>query len=127
MGCVTFLVAYLLTIYFIIINLSDFPVYPAITSYNNPLSLSLPFPHRCTGAYATALVINGVGLLAFRDPHGIRPLCLGRKGPKEGHETDKESAGGVTGSGTATVGYAVASESVAIDALSMRYVCRYMT
>mmetsp|Transcript_16564 Transcript_16564/g.24915 ORF Transcript_16564/g.24915 Transcript_16564/m.24915 type:complete len:562 (-) Transcript_16564:144-1829(-) len=57
---------------------------------------------RCKGAYAVTLLINGVGLLAFRDPHGIRPLCYGARKQTNGPPT----------------GYAVASESVAIDALA---------
>lgn len=52
---------------------------------------------RCRGGYAIVSVVLGLGLLAFRDPHGIRPLVLGRR----------ESAAGVE--------YAVASESVALD------------
>ncbi len=52
---------------------------------------------RCRGGYAIVSVVLGLGLLAFRDPNGIRPLVLGRR----------ESAAGVE--------YAVASESVALD------------
>jgi amidophosphoribosyltransferase len=45
-------------------------------------------------------------MLAFRDPHGIRPLCFGtRKNPSV-------RTGGILGEG-----YAFASESVAIDAM----------
>ncbi len=54
---------------------------------------------RCVGGYAVVSVVLGLGLVAFRDPHGIRPLVLGRRDTAEGAE------------------YAVASESVAFDIL----------
>jgi len=54
--------------------------------------------HRCQGAYAAVAMIPGFGLVAFRDPHGIRPLCYGYRDTDKGRE------------------WMVASESVAIDA-----------
>ena len=54
---------------------------------------------RCKGGYAVVSVVLGLGLVAFRDPHGIRPLVLGKRMHAEGIE------------------YAVASESVALDVL----------
>ncbi|ABV86946.1 amidophosphoribosyltransferase [Shewanella pealeana] len=55
------------------------------------------------GAYAVAAMIIGQGLVAFRDPFGIRPLVLGK------HET---------ASGTE---YMIASESVALDAVGFEF------
>jgi amidophosphoribosyltransferase len=55
--------------------------------------------HRCSGGYAVVAMIIGYGIVAFRDPHGIRPIVLGTR------KTD----GGVE--------RMVASESVALDAL----------
>jgi glutamine phosphoribosylpyrophosphate amidotransferase len=34
---------------------------------------------RCAGGYACVSMIIGYGLLGFRDPNGIRPLCYGRR------------------------------------------------
>ncbi|HYG13854.1 MAG TPA: amidophosphoribosyltransferase [Methylophilaceae bacterium] len=54
---------------------------------------------RCRGAYAVVAMIANFGLLAFRDPHGIRPLVIGRHESEQGVE------------------YVIASESVALDVL----------
>ncbi|MCG6345390.1 amidophosphoribosyltransferase [Vibrio fluvialis] len=55
------------------------------------------------GAYAVTAMIIGHGMIAFRDPHGIRPLCLG-----------KREVNGRTE-------YMVASESVALDAVGFDF------
>mmetsp|Transcript_6498 Transcript_6498/g.18034 ORF Transcript_6498/g.18034 Transcript_6498/m.18034 type:complete len:532 (-) Transcript_6498:351-1946(-) len=34
---------------------------------------------RCRGGYAVVLLIHNVGVLCFRDPWGIRPLCVGKR------------------------------------------------
>lgn len=54
----------------------------------------------CRGGYAVVMLINSLGLLAFRDPFGIRPLCFG----------SRPSATGGTD-------YAISSESCAINCL----------
>ena len=67
-------------------------IFDAVTSVFN----------RCNGAYAVVSMIANFGLLAFRDPHGIRPLVIGIKETEAGPE------------------YVVASESVAVDVLGFR-------
>ena len=59
---------------------------------------------RCVGGYAVVATVLGLGLVAFRDPHGIRPLVLGRR-----MEGGREA-------------WAVASESVALDLLGFERV-----
>jgi len=54
---------------------------------------------RCRGAYAVVAAIAGYGMLAFRDPYGIRPLIIGVNEAMGGRE------------------YLVASESVALEPL----------
>jgi amidophosphoribosyltransferase len=57
---------------------------------------------RCRGAYAVVAMIVGRGILVFRDPHGIRPLVIGKRETEHGVE------------------YVAASESVAIDVLGFQ-------
>ncbi len=57
---------------------------------------------RCRGAYAVVAMIAGFGLLAFRDPFGIRPLVIGTHDTANGTE------------------WLVASESVALDTLGFK-------
>jgi amidophosphoribosyltransferase len=57
---------------------------------------------RLKGAYAVVAMIAGYGVLAFRDPFGIRPAIIGYNETPKGME------------------YMVASESVAIDANGFR-------
>ena len=59
---------------------------------------------RCRGAYAAVAMITGYGVIAFRDPHGIRPVVYGKKESPEG--TD----------------FMVASESVALDVLGFELI-----
>src|SRR5262250_485940 len=59
---------------------------------------------RCRGGYAVVAMIIGHGILGFRDPNGIRPLVLGERRTARGTE------------------WMLASESVALDALSFRLV-----
>jgi len=59
---------------------------------------------RCKGGYAIVAMIIGFGIVAFRDPNGIRPLVLG----------ERQSEGARD--------FMVASESVALDALQFERV-----
>ncbi len=53
---------------------------------------------RCRGGYAVVAMIVGRGILAFRDPNAIRPICFGKRISEQGVE------------------YMIASESVALHA-----------
>ncbi|CAG8713164.1 19992_t:CDS:10 [Gigaspora margarita] len=54
---------------------------------------------QCIGGYACAAMIAGFGIIGFRDPHGIRPICYGIRRSHEGFD------------------FMFSSESVVLDAL----------
>ncbi len=58
---------------------------------------------RCRGGYAAIAMISGYGLVAFRDPYGIRPLVIGQRTSEGGR-----------------IEYMIASESVALDVLGYK-------
>lgn len=60
--------------------------------------------NKVRGAYACVAMIIGHGLVAFRDPFGIRPLVLGKRTLEDGKNE-----------------YMVASESVALDTLGFEF------
>jgi amidophosphoribosyltransferase len=76
----------------------------ARASANDIFAATTALYRRCRGGFAVVAVIVGHGLLGFRDPHGIRPLVLGRRESSNGTE------------------YMLASESVALDMLGYRLV-----
>lgn len=59
---------------------------------------------RCKGAYAVVVMIVGFGVLAFRDPHGIRPMVYGERKTDEGSD------------------FMVASENVALSVLDFELI-----
>jgi amidophosphoribosyltransferase len=54
---------------------------------------------RCRGAYAVIAMVTGYGIVGFRDPNGIRPICYGVRLASDGRKE-----------------YMIASESVALSA-----------
>jgi amidophosphoribosyltransferase len=75
-------------------NVTSDDVFRAVTNVHRTIK----------GAYAVAAMIIGHGMIAFRDPNGIRPLCLGKRVVEGKTE------------------YMVASESVALDAVGFDFV-----
>jgi len=78
---------------------------------------------QCRGGYATVYLINGVGLVGFRDPNGIRPLVVGCRSNNPEAEGQIWTADSMEQySGMKKFDYCMASESVAIDALGFQLV-----
>jgi len=59
---------------------------------------------RCKGAYAVVIMVAGYGVLAFRDPHGIRPLVFGERKLEQGSD------------------FMIASENVALNVLDFELI-----
>ncbi len=76
------------------LNLTPDDIFQAVTGVHK----------RCRGAYSVTIMIAGVGILAFRDVHGIRPLVYGERVSDHGSE------------------FMVASESVALDVLGYKLI-----
>ena len=71
---------------------------------------------RAKGAYAVIAQIAGFGMVAFRDPHGIRPLCMGSQQTDNGLEWMLASESvALTGCGFTFVRDVAPGEAVLID------------
>jgi amidophosphoribosyltransferase len=91
----------------VLLNVLAHEIQEATTGYSldpNALFKAVAAVHkRVRGSYAVVAQIAGHGLLAFRDPFGIRPLCIGFNDTEKGPE------------------YMIASESVALEGLGFRF------
>lgn len=91
----------------VLLNVLAHEIQMATTGYSlDPTALfkAVSMLHkRVRGSYAVVAQIAGYGLLAFRDPFGIRPLCIGFNDTEKGPE------------------YMLASESVALEGLGFRF------
>ncbi|MBT0720508.1 amidophosphoribosyltransferase [Tatumella sp. TA1] len=84
-------------------ELDRFQDYP-LTAEN--IFIAVERMHRqIRGAYAVVAMLIGHGMIAFRDPNGIRPLVLGKRQLPDGRTE-----------------YMVASESVALDTLGFEFI-----
>lgn len=91
----------------VLLNILAHQIQEVISGYSlDPASIfrAVAMLHRrVRGSYAVVAQIAGYGLLAFRDPFGIRPLCLGISRTEKGVE------------------YMIASESVALEGLGFKF------
>ena len=68
---------------------------------------------QCAGAYAVVAMLAGFGIIAFRDPNGIRPVGYGKRATTPPPQTPSQTDGApVLGAD-----YVMASESVCAEAL----------
>ena len=81
---------------------------------------------QCEGGYAGLYLINGVGLVGFRDPHGIRPMVFGSRTAKHRGDhvlsNDVPSTPARMTNASKTLDFCMASESVALDTLGFTVV-----
>jgi len=80
---------------------------------------------KCEGGYAGMYLINGVGMVGFRDPHGIRPIVFGSRQSKTlgaGAGSSVPKTPKKMSKADGTLDYIFASESVAIDTLGFKLV-----
>ncbi|GKY93772.1 hypothetical protein MPSEU_000344400 [Mayamaea pseudoterrestris] len=80
---------------------------------------------QCKGGYAGVYLINGMGLVGFRDPHGIRPLVFGCRATKATEMNGGSHAARPTSPRQMedeVYDHVFASESVAIDTLGFNLV-----
>ena len=91
----------------VLLNVLAHELQEATTGYSlDPATLfqAVAMVHkRVRGSYAVVAQIAGHGLLGFRDPYGIRPMCLGFTEGDKGIE------------------YMMASESVALEGMGFRF------
>ena len=86
----------------VLLNLFSYELYKTnfrTLNYSHVFSALKNVYRQCEGGYAVAMIVAGVGIVAFRDPNGIRPLVIGKSGSS----------------------YMVASESAALSALGYSF------
>lgn len=95
----------------VLLNVFAHELRVAVSGSPTPLNLSVDdifqavsqVQAKVRGAYAIVALIAGYGLVAFRDPNGIRPLVLGKRVENDGKTS-----------------YAVSSENIAFSSLDFK-------